>query len=73
MGLRRAPHELDASLRSRELWADLARRVPESASARRIDHAAAHPGEVAVAEDMVARDDAEVRGFTLLDPENFAA
>ncbi|MBM4509675.1 FAD-dependent oxidoreductase [Rhodococcus hoagii] len=67
----RAPHELDASLRSRELWADLARRVPE------IGFRAAGsitllrtPEEVAVAEDMVARDDAEVRGFTLLDPEN---
>ncbi|NKR25346.1 TIGR03364 family FAD-dependent oxidoreductase [Rhodococcus hoagii] len=67
----RAPHELDASLRSRELWADLARRVPE------IGFRAAGsitllrtPEEVAVAEDMVARDDAEVRGFALLDPED---
>lgn len=62
--------ELDATLRSRALWEDLAGRVPEigfrkngSLTLLRTD------AEVAVAEEALARDDAEQRGFTLLDPD----
>ena len=66
----RAPHELDAALRSRELWADLAVRVPGigyraagSITLMRTDE------EVAVAEEACARDDADLRGFSLLDAD----
>ncbi|MDG3013950.1 TIGR03364 family FAD-dependent oxidoreductase [Speluncibacter jeojiensis] len=66
----RADHELDAALRSRQLWADLSRRVPgigfRAAGSMTLLRS---PEEVAVAEDMVARPDADARGFALLDPD----
>ncbi|MFD6896970.1 TIGR03364 family FAD-dependent oxidoreductase [Rhodococcus sp. NPDC060086] len=62
--------ELDATLRSRALWEDLGGRVPDigfrangSLTLLRTD------AEVAVAEEAVARDDAERRGFALLDAD----
>lgn len=62
--------ELDATLRSRGLWEDLAGRVPEvgfrangSLTLLRTD------AEVAVAAEAAARNDAGQRGFTLLDPD----
>ncbi|MGW6693278.1 TIGR03364 family FAD-dependent oxidoreductase [Rhodococcus sp. NPDC054953] len=65
----RAEHELDAALRSRELWADLAARVPaigfRPAGSLTLLRT---PEEVAVAEEVLARPDADARGFTLLDP-----
>ncbi|MCD2113986.1 TIGR03364 family FAD-dependent oxidoreductase [Rhodococcus rhodochrous] len=62
--------ELDATLRSRELWEDLGARVPDvgfrangSLTLLRTD------AEVAVAEEAIARDDAQRRGFALLDAD----
>ncbi|TQF67062.1 TIGR03364 family FAD-dependent oxidoreductase [Rhodococcus spelaei] len=70
----RAEFELEAALRSRQLWQDLASRVPEigfrpagSLTLLRT------PEEVAVAEQTMARPDADVRGFALLDPEQVLA
>ncbi|MFD1814279.1 TIGR03364 family FAD-dependent oxidoreductase [Rhodococcus gannanensis] len=66
----RADHELDATLRSRELWADLAARVPaigfRPAGSLTLLRT---PDELAVAEEVLARPDSDARGFTLLDPE----
>ncbi|MFC9788066.1 TIGR03364 family FAD-dependent oxidoreductase [Rhodococcus sp. NPDC127528] len=70
----RAEHELEAALRSRQLWEDLAVRVPDigfrpagSLTLLRT------PEEVAVAEQAMARLDAGARGFALLDPEQVLA
>ncbi|MFE3290927.1 TIGR03364 family FAD-dependent oxidoreductase [Rhodococcus sp. NPDC059234] len=70
----RAEHELEAALRSRQLWEDLAARVPDigfrpagSLTLLRT------PEEVAVAEQAAARPDAAARGFDLLDPERVLA
>ncbi len=64
------PHELEAALRSRELWADLAARVPGvgyrpagSITLMRTEE------EVAVAQEAFSRPDADNRGFALLDPD----
>ena len=66
----RAPAELAVTLRSRELWEHLGQEIP------RIGFRAAGsltllrtPGEVAVAEEVVARSDAGSRGFALLDQD----
>lgn len=66
----RAPHELDATLRSRELWERIGAAIPgvgfrPSGSLTLLRT----PREVAVAEQVVARPDAERRGFTLLEPD----
>ncbi|KAA0023260.1 TIGR03364 family FAD-dependent oxidoreductase [Antrihabitans cavernicola] len=65
----RAPHELAASLRSRELWEQIGREVPgvgfRPAGSLTLLRT---PDEVAVAEEVLARPDATERGFTLLDP-----
>jgi FAD dependent oxidoreductase TIGR03364 len=65
----RAGHELSLALRSRELWERLGDEIPGvgfrpagSVTLLRT------PGEVAVAEEVVARADADSRGFTLLEP-----
>lgn len=66
----RTESELAATLRSRELWADLGARVPGigfrangSITLLRTD------AEVAVAREAADRADARDRGFTLLEPE----
>lgn len=66
----RAEGELAASLRSRELWEGIGARIPGvgfrptgSLTLLRT------PREVAVAEHVVARDDAGARGFQLLEPD----
>lgn len=66
----RTEAELDAALRSRALWEDLAGRVPEvgfrangSITLLRTD------AEVAVAREAAERADASARGLTLLEPE----
>ncbi|EME16009.1 TIGR03364 family FAD-dependent oxidoreductase [Rhodococcus triatomae] len=70
----RAEHELATTLRSRELWADLAARVPaigfRPAGSLTLLRT---PEEVAVAEEVLARPDADTRGFALLDPEQVRA
>ncbi|MGW6377217.1 TIGR03364 family FAD-dependent oxidoreductase [Rhodococcus sp. NPDC055112] len=70
----RAEHELDTALRSRELWEDLAARVPaigfRPAGSMTLLRT---PAEVAVAEEAMARPDAGARGFALLDPEQVLA
>lgn len=65
----RAAPELDATLRARELWEKLGADIPGigfrpagSLTLLRTPH------EVAVAEEMVARDDGARRGFGLLEP-----
>lgn len=65
----RARAELAAALRSRELWETLGDQIPGigfrpagSVTLLRTPH------EVAVAEEVVARADAECRGFSLLEP-----
>src|SRR6478752_2895322 len=66
----RAEHELDASLRSRELWEQLGARVPgvgfRPAGSLTLLRT---PREVAVAEHVAARADADRRGFELLEPD----
>ncbi|WP_137146322.1 TIGR03364 family FAD-dependent oxidoreductase [Mycolicibacterium sp. CR10] len=66
----RSSGELDASLRSRELWEELGSQVPSigfrgcgSLTLLRT------PAEVAVAEEVCVRADAGRRGFRLLEPE----
>lgn len=66
----RAEHELAASLRARELWEQIGDRIPGvgfrpagSLTLLRTRR------EIAVAEQVVARADAEARGFTLLEPD----
>ncbi|BBZ06934.1 FAD-dependent oxidoreductase [Mycolicibacterium doricum] len=70
----RAAHELEATLRARELWEKLGADVPgvgfRPAGSLTLLRTG---GELAVAEEMVARADAELRGFALLDPEQVAA
>ena len=65
----RAGHELAASLRSRELWEQIGARIPgvgfRPAGSLTLLRT---PREVAVAEQVVARDDAAARGFALVDP-----
>ena len=69
----RADHEIDATLRSRELWeqiggtAEIGFRPTGSMTLLRTD------AEVAVAEEVAARSDAGVRGFAVLDPAEVAA
>lgn len=70
----RAPNELDAALRAREIWERLGADVPGigfrptgSLTLLRT------PGEVAVAEEVVGRADATGRGFALLDAEQARA
>ncbi len=65
----RSSNELDASLRSRELWQDIGAEVPAigfracgSLTLLRT------PSEVTVAEEVSLRADAERRGFRLLEP-----
>jgi FAD dependent oxidoreductase TIGR03364 len=64
----RAPRELAAALRARELWEQLGALVPgvgfRAAGSLTVLRTAA---EVAVAEEVAARSDATARGFTLLD------
>ena len=66
----RAGHELAAALRSRELWERIGDQIPDvgfrpagSLTLLRT------PREVAVAEQVAARDDAGARGFELLEPD----
>ncbi|NMN94223.1 TIGR03364 family FAD-dependent oxidoreductase [Antrihabitans stalactiti] len=69
----RADYEIDATLRSRELWEQIGReseigfRPTGSITLLRTD------AEVAVAEEVAARSDAGVRGFTMLDPAEVTA
>ena len=64
----RARAELAATLRSRELWEELGAEIPgigfRPAGSLTLLRT---PGEVAVAEEVVARADAQSRGFALLD------
>lgn len=66
----RAPAELTAALRARELWEQLGALVPgvgfRAAGSLTLLRTAA---EVAVGEEVAARPDAAARGFTLLDPD----
>ena len=70
----RAEHELDASLRSRELWEQLGARVPgigfRPAGSLTLLRT---PREVAVADHVAARADAGRRGFELLEPDRVRA
>jgi glycine/D-amino acid oxidase-like deaminating enzyme len=70
----RAHPELHVTLRSRELWAHLAERVPgigfRGAGSITVLRT---PAEVAVAEEVAARVDAPDRGFTLLGPDRVRA
>lgn len=70
----RSEAELHAALRSRQLWTELADRVPDvglracgSLTLLRT------PAEVAVAEAVASRADAGERGFTLLEPDQVRA
>ncbi len=66
----RAGFELDATLRSRELWERIGADIPgvgfRPAGSLTLLRT---PREVAVAEEVAARSDAEARGFELLEPE----
>ncbi len=70
----RARGELAAALRSRELWEKLGADIPgvgfRPAGSITLMRT---PGELAVAEEMVARADAECRGFALLEPAEVRA
>jgi FAD dependent oxidoreductase TIGR03364 len=70
----RAEHELDITLRSRELWEQIGTRVPgvgfRPAGSMTLLRT---PREVAVAEQVVARADAPARGFALLEPDRVRA
>ena len=65
----RAEHELDAALRSRELWEQIGARIPgvgfRPAGSLTLLRT---PREIAVAEQVAARADAEARGFEVLEP-----
>ena len=65
----RSRGELAAAMRSRELWEKLGADVP-GIGFRAVGSITLMrtPGEVAVAEEVVARADAECRGFRLLEP-----
>src|SRR3954451_6927474 len=61
--------ELDVALRARELWEDIARTAPGVGFRPDGSMTVAQlPEEVAVLEQVVARDDAAARGFHLLAP-----
>lgn len=66
----RASHELAASLRARELWEQIGAAVPgvgfRPAGSLTLLRT---PDEVAVAEDVAERPDADRRGFSMLDPD----
>ena len=66
----RAEHELAAALRSRDLWERIGERIPgvgfRPAGSLTLLRT---PREVAVAEQVAARDDAGARGFELLEPD----
>lgn len=70
----RARAELAAALRSRELWEKLGAEIPgigfRPAGSITLMRT---PGEVAVAEEVMARADAECRGFRLLEPADVRA
>ncbi len=70
----RARGELAAAMRSRELWERLGDQIPgigfRPAGSVTLLRS---PLEVAVAEEVVARADAECRGFSLLDPKQVRA
>lgn len=70
----RAAHELDAALRSRELWERIGATIPgvgfrPSGSLTLLRT----PREIAVAEQVLLRADAQDRGFELLEPESVRA
>lgn len=66
----RAPFELDAALRARELWEQIGAQVPgvgfRPAGSLTLLRT---PDEVAVAEEVAGRPDAAARGFGVLDPD----
>jgi FAD dependent oxidoreductase TIGR03364 len=66
----RASGELSAALRSRELWEQIAAKIPgicfRPAGSLTLLRS---PSEVAVAEEAVAGANAELRGFTLMEPD----
>ncbi|WP_199177934.1 TIGR03364 family FAD-dependent oxidoreductase [Mycobacterium hubeiense] len=66
----RSTAELEAALRSRQLWEKLGADVP-GIGFRPVGSVTLlrTPGEVAVAQEVVARGDAEYRGFRLLEPD----
>ena len=70
----RARGELAAAMRSRELWEKLGAEIPgigfRPAGSITLMRT---PGEVAVAEEVMARPDAGCRGFTLLEPADVLA
>jgi FAD dependent oxidoreductase TIGR03364 len=70
----RSRSELAATLRARELWERLGAQIPgigfRPAGSLTLLRT---PGEVAVAEEAASRGDAELRGFTLLEPKRVRA
>ena len=70
----RSRGELAAAMRSRELWEKLGADIPgigfRPAGSITLMRT---PGEVAVAEEVMARADAECRGFRLLEPGDVRA
>lgn len=70
----RSPAELEAALRSRELWERIGADVPgvgfRAAGSLTLLRT---PLEVAVAEDVAARPEAAARGFAVLDPDEVRA
>lgn len=70
----RADHELAAALRARELWEQIGEQVPavgfRPAGSLTLLRS---PREIAVAEEVAARADADRRGFRLLDPDQVRA
>lgn len=70
----RAPFELDAALRARELWEQIGAEVPgvgfRPAGSLTLLRT---PAEVAVADDVVGRTDSAARGFALLAPDQVRA
>lgn len=70
----RSGAELAAAVRARELWERLGAQIPgigfRPAGSLTLLRT---PGEVAVAEEVMARGDAELRGFTLLEPDRVRA
>ena len=70
----RSRNELAAALRARELWERIGVQIP-AIGFRPVGSLTLlrTPGEVAVAEEVTARGDAELRGFTLLEPDRVRA